>query len=122
MADARGIGLAEEQKNRLANAMAVAAGEFLTADTELMRSVVQITGALAKYVQEHPAVFETGSDPKDIDAILDALRSRGVGGDVSGGASVSLQDIADFIKNISGLVDSEKQFFLQIIKLIFCGC
>jgi hypothetical protein len=121
MTDERGIGLSPDQKNQLASAMAGATMQFLKLDGELTQSVAQITAALANYVKENPAVFASGIDPRNIEEILTALKSRG-DGHVSGGASISMQDIADFIKQISGFVDAEKRFFLEIIKLIFCGC
>jgi phenylpyruvate tautomerase PptA (4-oxalocrotonate tautomerase family) len=122
MADDRGIGLSAEQKTRLANSMAEATMNFLKQDSQITQGVAQITDALANYVTKNPEVFASGADPKSLEEILEALRSRGAGGNVSGGASISLQDVADFIKQISGLVDAEKRFFLEIIKLIFCGC
>jgi hypothetical protein len=118
----RGIGLPQDQKDRLASAMGAAVVDFLALDTELTKNLVRITGSLADFIQQNPRIFESGLDPKDLEGILNELRSRGAGGDVSGGAGITLQDLADFIKQISGFIDSEKQFFLQIIKLIFCGC
>jgi hypothetical protein len=65
---------------------------------------------LRELLQEMKTKENKGSDKGDIK-----------GSDIIGGNAI--QDVIDFIKSISiDLIAKEKEFFMQIIKLIFCGC
>lgn len=98
-------------------------GNFDAAFNNKMLEVLDIVIAAAK--SNPGAIFR--SDKSNIDEVINALDKikRSEGGDVTGGDIVGadwIDDLKRIIEALSGVVKEEKDFFLQIIKLIFCGC
>jgi hypothetical protein len=115
----------EEQKNEVAMALFRQALLFAETDNEINKSFASLMGTMAAYVKENPkAAFDSGKGLEDVLRELKAVRTAAgagtTGGDTIGGSPIS--DVIDLIEGIADVLKDEKDFFLQIIKLIFCGC
>jgi hypothetical protein len=101
---------------------------FLIFDAQANSLMLDILKLVKQNFERDPNAFHSDSNLKEILRELKAKGDKGSdadsdikGGDIVGGGA--LQDIIDFIKTISvDLIAKEKDFFMQIIKLIFCGC
>jgi len=97
---------------------------FVKIDGDINDLLKQLLGAVVEQVKKDPgAAF---SSKGDIDALVSALKAKSEGGTgISGGDIVGGTLIDDIIQLIGALVSvlkDEKAFFMQIIRLIFCGC
>ena len=119
----------EERKREIALELFSEALAFTKIDNAINNSFKDLLGIIVDNVKNDPDF--TGSSKSDINKIANALKKKNdkdetQGGDVTGGDIVGgdLQDVLDFIKELglSGILKDEKDFFLEIIKLIFCGC
>lgn len=126
--NADGVVAYEEKVNEIKLALLSEALAFAKIDNAINTGLKDLLENLVEYVKKNPNAFDSGSsDIQNIMTMLDAKSSSSSsssdtkGGDIIGGG-VSLQDVADFIKSIAGFIKDEKDFFLQIIKWIICGC
>ncbi len=99
--------------------------QFTRHDNRINDSLASLMETVAAHVKENPkAAFDSGKGLEDVLRELKAVRTAAgagtTGGDTIGGSAIS--DIIDLINGIVGVLKDEKDFFLQIIKLIFCGC
>jgi hypothetical protein len=101
---------------------------FVALDMEANAKVLELaTFAVAYAKANQDTVFSVGKG--NIDDLVNALRSGSApkgggvtGGDVVGGDTV-IDDIIQIINALINLITGgEKDFFLAIIRLIFCGC
>lgn len=126
-------GPAQEAADRLEQKKKEALGLLLDQTVLFVKSDVQMVGlleellrALVQQVQKDPSVILSGGGDVDIEALLNALRSKagggpGVsGGDIVGGSVWS--NIVDTIHALEGFLKDEKKFIMDILRLIFCGC
>jgi phosphoribosylaminoimidazole (AIR) synthetase len=77
--------------------------------------------AIASAMEADPgALFR--SDASSLEEALRRFREREEGGaaDVTGGDWID--DVERIVRTFTSVVKEEKDFFLTIIKLIFCGC
>lgn len=100
--------------------MAEEALKFVKWDNSLNDELLKIMKVISEEVANNPGMLTDGSD-----ALSAALRDPGnpkpdPSTDVTGGS-----DIGRLIDLIRGLLDplgAEKDFFMDIIRLVFCGC
>jgi hypothetical protein len=97
---------------------------FVRFDNRMNGLLEQLLATVVKQVKDDPgAAF---SDRGNMDALINALKSRSEGGsglsggDIIGGAPID--DVIALIKEIASVMKDEKDFFMKIIQLIFCGC
>lgn len=112
----------EQKKQKALEGLLEASMRFVNFDGDLNDLVKDMTATIATEIKRDPSVlFSTKGD--NMEALLSALKSKGgsgvSGGDIFGGSPLS--DLMDFIKGIGELAKDEKEFFLKIIFLIFCG-
>lgn len=117
----------EEQKEQALSTLLNASLEFVAGDLRLNNMMEELFATIIGEVKKNPSVlFSSKGD--NLETLIDVLKKRSeggkggtdfVGGDIIGGGPLS--DIIDFIKEIGELADKEKQFFLKIIFMIFCG-
>ena len=83
---------------------------------------------IAKIIEEMPnSAFRTdGGNMTEILAALQAARQGGTGSsDVKGGDIIGadwIDDMGRIIEALTSVVKEEKQFFLQLIRWLLCGC
>ena len=114
----------EKKKNEIKLALFSEALAFTKIDNAINTSLKDLLECIVDYIKKNPTAFDSGKgEIQDLITALNAKESSTdiKGGDIIGGG-INLQDIADFIKSISGFIKDEKDFFLQIIKWIICGC
>jgi hypothetical protein len=98
---------------------------FMQTDDLLNRAVIELVQAVTANVKANPKLFESQSSAS-IDDLIKQMRSATgqagdkTGADISGGGV--LGDIADFLHAIGDFIKGEKDFIMDIIRLIFCGC
>ena len=104
------------------------ADTFVDLDNNINRSMDKLVACLVAEVERDPAAAFSHRGGA-IDALASALRekpegSTGVSGADIFGGQTTVQDIIDLITSLGGgqLLKDEKNFFLAIIRLIFCGC
>jgi hypothetical protein len=106
----------EAKRREIALEILEEAKRFFALDNEINANLVRITGAMARYVEEHPGVFAAEGNIeqaiKDIDARL-SQAPKTSGGDVTG-AGV-FDEILGIIKEV---LLGEKEFIKDIIKQI----
>ncbi|MBI4539226.1 MAG: hypothetical protein HY704_06945 [Gemmatimonadetes bacterium] len=105
-------------------------GEFLAFDSSFNNKLLELLDVLVEAGKKSPgAVFR--SDSSNIAEVVDALiKKRSEGGSegspgVTGGDVVGadwIDDLGRIVSALTSVVKEEKAFFLQIIRLIFCGC
>lgn len=97
---------------------------FVKIDGDINDLLKQLLSAVVEQVKKDPGAAFSGKG--DFDALVSALKARSEGGTgVSGGDIVGdslISDLIDLIKALVGILKDEKDFFLKIIMLIFCGC
>ncbi len=101
---------------------------FLEFDASANSLMLDMLKLVKGNFEKDPSVFNSDNNLKELLQELKTKENKGSikgsdikGGDIIGGGA--LQDIIEFIKSISiDLIAKEKEFFMQIIKLIFCGC
>lgn len=129
MSDAHVAGLSEEEFENRKRQIAIELFEqtkvFMQTDDLLNRTVIGLIQAVTDNIKANPKLFESESSASIDDLVRQMKTATGVGGDKSGadifGGGV-LSSIADFIHSIGDFIKGEKDFILQIIRLIFCGC
>lgn len=129
MADAAASGLSEQEFDQRKRYIAIELFEqtrtFMQTDDQLNRSVVDLVQTITANIKANPKFFE-GAGSTSVDDLIRQMRAAtGQDGDKSGAdiaGGVGLPDIADFINAISDFIKGEKDFIMQIIRLIFCGC
>ena len=114
----------EQRKNEALAILLEESVRFVKTDGDVNDLLKELLAAIVEQAKKNPgALF---SSRGDIDELVSALKARGEGGTgVSGGDIVGegiLDDIANFILKLGDIFNKEKDFFLQIIKLIICGC
>lgn len=120
----------EREKLELTSKCIHATGDFLEFDTIFNRKVLEVFDVVLAAAKSVPPSTAFRSERNNLDELIDALmkkRAEGgfsgvTGGDIAGGAADWIEDLERIVKALSGVVKEEKDFFLQIIKLIFCGC
>lgn len=98
---------------------------FMQTDDQLNRAMIDLVQTVAGNIKANPKFFEAGSSVSVDDLLRQMRAAAGQEGDKSGADIVGgagLPDIADFINAISDFIKGEKDFIMQIIRLIFCGC
>jgi hypothetical protein len=120
----------EREKLELTSKCILATDNFLDFDTLFNRKVLEVFDVVLAAAKSVPPSTAFRSERNNLDELIDALIKKraeggfsgGAGGDVVGGAADWIEDLERIVKALSGVVKEEKDFFLQIIKLIFCGC
>ena len=114
----------EQKKNEALGALLNESVRFVGIDNDINELVRDLFATIVGEVKKNPgAAF---SSTAKTDALLRALKTKegteATGGDVTG--AVDFADIIDLIDKLGGgnLIADEKKFFLEIIRLIFCGC
>lgn len=129
MADIGTGGLSEQEFDQRKRQIAIELFEqtktFMQADDQLNRAVIDLVQAVAANIKANPKLFEAQSSASIDDLIKQMRAATGQDGDKTGADIVGggiLGDIADFIHSIGDFIKGEKDFIMQIIRLIFCGC
>ena len=117
----------EREKLELTSTFIGATADFTRFDGEFNRRVLETFDVVLAAAKSAPAGGAFRSERSGIDEIIiELLKKRAEGGPgVAGGDVVGgdwIDDLERIVKALSGVVKEEKDFFLQIIKLIFCGC
>ena len=114
----------EQQKREALGALLKEAVRFTGIDNDINELVRDLFATIVSEIKKNPeAAF---SSKTETDALLRALKTKegtgATGGDITG--AIDFSDVIDLIDKLGGgkLIADEKDFFLQIIKLIFCGC
>jgi hypothetical protein len=100
---------------------------FFEFDKEANNTTLNCAKIAADWLSKNPDKAFTGGS-SDIEALRNALKGAAApkGGGVTGGDIVGGDVIDDIVKFIDELIKlitgGEKDFFLAIIQLIFCGC
>ncbi len=121
----------ERQKIAAQQELLAACLQFVKQDLAGNALVLRLAEVAVKVAEDNPnAVFSSRSG--NLTDVINALKAGGglaggqKEGDVRGGDIVGGDAIDDIIKIIDALINlitgGEKEFFLAIIKLIFCGC
>jgi hypothetical protein len=115
----------EQQKTEALGALLDLAVKITRNDEKITGAVATIVDNLAQEIAKDPkAFFLNGSS--DADALVAALKAKAAGGSgVSGGdiaGGLGWSDVVDTIKALEGFLKDEKQFVMEILRLIFCGC
>jgi hypothetical protein len=95
---------------------------FMEHDRGMNGLFQRVLTVAVEVVEKDPRAAFSGT--ADINAIVSALNAKSEG-DISGSDIVGaspIGDVIDLIKELIDVLGKEKEFFLQIIKLIFCGC
>jgi len=110
--------------------MAEQASAFFAFDADFNQRILTFTDLIIDLVKKDPTVLVRPEDPR-LDDVIELLRVRAAGGGCGGatGAGVSggdAQQVVDIIRQIveifTSVVGEEKKFFLEIIRLLLCGC
>ena len=115
----------EQQKTEGLGVLLDLAIKITRNDEKITGSVSAIVDTLAQEIAKDPKAFFLNQS-SDADALVAALKAKteggpGVsGGDVVGGLGWS--DVVDTIKALEGFLKDEKNFVMEILRLIFCGC
>jgi hypothetical protein len=100
--------------------------DFLKDDKEVNKCFLNIMRTVEQRFKENPDMFGDDTNLKDL---LKELRNTKEGGnnpsevkgsDIEGAGW--LQNLIDFIKECGDFINGEKKFFMELIRLIFCGC
>lgn len=94
---------------------------FAEQDIEANGYVLRLAKVAVEHAEKHPETVFTGSRA-NIDELVAALKGGGTtGADIVGGDTIDdiIKIIDELIKLLTG---GEKDFWLQIIKLVLCGC
>ena len=125
---ARG-GLSEQEFDQRKRQIAIELFEqtktFMETDNLLNRAIIDLVQTVSANIKANPKLFESESSATIDDLIKQMRSATGQSGDKSGGDITGgniLGDIADFIHAIGDFIKGEKDFIMQIIRLIFCGC
>jgi hypothetical protein len=112
----------EREKLQTTLVLCRAASEFASGfDREFNQELLRMMRAIASAMEADPgALFR--SDASSLEEALGRLGEREQGGaaDVAGGDWID--DVGRIVRIFTSVVTEEKEFFLTIIKLIFCGC
>ena len=93
---------------------------FLKRDLEILGGVAGLTATLDAYAKSNPeTVF---SQSANVDELIKALQAAADKSGGVAGAGPIFDAIADFIRAIADLLRDEKPFFLELLKLLLCGC
>jgi hypothetical protein len=118
----------EREKLELTSQCIWATDQFFRFDALFNNKVLDVFDVVLAAAKNAPASAAFRSEKSGLDEIIDVLvkkRAEGDIGGVKGGDIVGsdwIDDLERIVKALSGVVKEEKDFFLQIIKLIFCGC
>lgn len=101
---------------------------FLEFDASANSLMLDMLKLVKGNFEKDPNVFNSDNNLRELLQEMKTKENKGTdkgsdikGSDIIGGNAI--QDVIDFIKSISiDLIAKEKEFFMQIIKLIFCGC
>ncbi len=116
--------LLEQEKNEALRVLLKESVNFVQLDNRINGLFEEALSIAVAQFKKDPGGSSSGRG--DIEALVSALKARteggtGVsGGDIVGGAP--LDDVIDLIKALVEVLKGEKEFFMQIIRLIFCGC
>jgi hypothetical protein len=119
----------EREKVKLSIDLATAASQFVDMDHIFNNMLLKAFNLVIEAIEKNPDIV-VDSNRTDLDAAIAQLEKQpeqctepGIeGGDIVGGAADWIEDLERIVKALTGVVQDEKDFFLQIIKLIFCGC
>lgn len=117
----------EREKLELTSNCIHATQEFFVFDTRFNGKILEVFDVvLAAAKSAPPDTFRSSRGNLDeLISVLKKKREEGGSGGLSGGDIVGgdwIDDLDRIVKALSSVVKEEKDFFLQIIKLIFCGC
>lgn len=118
----------EDEKIEMKRKLFVHVENFLKFDADANGLMLDILKLVKVNFEKNPNAFNSDNNLKELLQEIKAKNAKDTdkGADVKGGDIIggnALSDIIEFIKSISiDLIAKEKEFFLQIIKLIFCGC
>lgn len=114
----------EEQLNALRVQLLNKVALFLDSDLQLVQGLAKLMDVVAQHAQKNPEALFAGTP--NIDEVLRTLKNameEKTGekrDDILGGGLFG--DIGDFIESIGDFLKSEKPFFLDILRLLLCGC
>lgn len=110
----------ERQKTAAFKTLLAQSLRFVEGDLQANELVLRLAKVAVEMAEKHPDAVFSGSRG-NIDEIVSALKGGVKGGDIVGGDTID-----DIIRIINALINlitgGEKDFFLAIIRLIFCGC
>jgi hypothetical protein len=99
---------------------------FLVHDAKSNALLLKLMDVLVEAFQNNPdGVFAGGRGLEEMMAAIQEhspKESPGAAGDVTGGAPEWVDIMRDIVDIFTSVVKDEKAFFMQIIRLIFCGC
>ena len=118
----------EREKLELTSSCIHATQDFFGFDKNFNVKILEVFDVvIAAAKSAPPETFRSSSG--NLDELINVLTKKReesgsgglTGGDIVGGADW-IDDLDRIVKALSSVVKEEKDFFLQIIKLIFCGC
>lgn len=128
MTDAHVIGLSEDeferQKRSVAIELFMQTKVFMETDHQVNLAVIDLIKTVTDNLKANPKLFDTESSASIDDLVRQMKASTGTG-DMSGADIIGggiLNSIAEFIHSIGDFIKGEKDFILQIIRIIFCNC
>jgi hypothetical protein len=117
----------EREKLELTSSCIHATQDFFAFDTSFNGKILEVFDVVLAVAKSAPpdSVRSSRSNLDELIAVLTKKREEGGSGGLTGGDIVGadwIDDLDRIVKALSSVVKEEKDFFLQIIKLIFCGC
>lgn len=115
----------EREKLELTSQFIESTGIFLKADADYNTKMLEVLDIVIAAAKSAPPSAAFRSDKSSLDEIIEVLIKKRAEGGITGGDIVGgdwIDDLDRIVRALSGVVKEEKDFFLQIIKLIFCGC
>ena len=97
---------------------------FVKIDNDINEQARDLFGTIVSEIKKNPTAAFAGN--LNVDKLVANLKSKEgpgtSGGDIVG--AFDFGDVIDLIDKLGGgqLLKDEKEFFLTIIKLVFCGC
>ncbi|MDO8444846.1 MAG: hypothetical protein Q7T53_01870 [Deltaproteobacteria bacterium] len=99
---------------------------YLKGDIELMDELTGLLKDVRAHLKANPSAWDSGGT--DIAMLLETMKAKAANPndkDISGADIVGsgiLDGLNEFIRNLGGIVEAEKRFFYDLIKLFLCGC
>jgi hypothetical protein len=118
----------EDEKIEMKRKLFTHVETFLKFDAKANEVLLDFINIIKNNFEKDPSSFKSDTNLREL---LRELKSKKcncddkqndlTGNDIAG--EFSIGDIIDFIKSIGiDLISKEKDFFMEIIRLIFCGC